>query len=425
MVLPKAIAVEPQRRGAQSLVDTPTSSETIGPQPIMAAAMASRRQSAKAAVNSEAAGSLPKTASGKPQRRGTKRRADTPQSSGTTLAQPHGAVDAESRRREAARSENTATTQPPAELTTDQICLRLLDLQRKRIFCIVSQSRSDRAMQAAIAKCLGYDPNADEAGRKAMFKAAGAIIKAVEAGKSFDMPDHVDSRTSLDSFLPLIPASAQSRLVWDDIRNKTEAEMRKLARGLPAFEWVSQNAKGVGDLGLARIVAEATSRRQQEDGLVVWRTIGDIETHEKLWKRMGVAVVGEERQQKKGDKIDALLHGYSPRRRAELWSVCSDTMFRQQWRGVGNDPENPDPQGRPVGPYGEVYRARKASVMERVDSTDSLPFSDKRKWTRKRADMDARRVMSKEFLKDLWRVWHGMEARHPARFAALQEPRAA
>ncbi len=232
---------------------------------------------------------------------------------------------------------------------------------------------------------------------------------------------HEDNRDSLDSFLPLIPVSAQSRAVWDQVREKTETEMRKLARNLSVFAWVSQNAKGVGDLGLARIVAEATALRRMDDGSSLLRTIGAIETHEKLWKRMGVAVVGAERQQKKSDKIDALLHGYAPRRRAELWSVCSDTMFRQQWRGTSNDPDEQVAQhGMPVGPYGEVYRARKAVGLERVDSTESLPFSDKLKWTRKRADADARRVMSKEFLRDLWRVWNGMDARHPARFAALQ-----
>lgn len=308
--------------------------------------------------------------------------------------------------------------QTPSADSINLICQHIADLQKKRIFCIVSQSRIDRAMQSAIARCLGYDANADEAARKAVFKQAGAIIKAVEAGKKPDLPDDAFQRESLAMFLPLIPISAMSRSVWDDTRKDVEAEMRDAVKKLPVCFWVLANARGVGELGLARIIGEATASDRNADPPTI-RTIGHYATHQKLWKRMGVAVIGEERQQRKTDKVEAMFHGYVPRRRAELWSVCSDTMFRQQWRGA--DPDDPDAVGNPIGAYGEVYRHRKAITMERVASTDTLAYNDRRKWTRKRCDNDARRVMSKEFLRDLWRVWRGLEAEHPARWAAIKQ----
>jgi hypothetical protein len=188
-------------------------------------------------------------------------------------------------------------------------------------------------------------------------------------------------------------------------RDLAETEMRRLVSTLPAYAWSKDSARGVGDLGLARIIGCAP-------------LIGIYATPFKLWKRMGVAVMDGERQQRKSDRDEALMHGYAPRRRAELWSVCSDTMFRHQWRGAAD--EDVDIAGRPIGAYGYVYQQRKLHTLPRIAATEALPFSDKDKWTRSRCDKDARRVMSKEFLRDLWSAWHGLETRWPARWAEVQ-----
>jgi hypothetical protein len=271
------------------------------------------------------------------------------------------------------------------------------------MFCIVSQSRCDRAMEAALARCLGFSADATEEERKAVFKRAAAIRRSVEKGEpcaSGLSPDDPRAQ-SLDGFIPLIQLSAQARAIWDDKRELTETIMREKARSLPVFEWVKEHARGIGDLGLARIVGEAP-------------LIGHYRTHERLWKRMGVAVIVGERQQRKSGKEEALVHGFAPRRRAELWSVCSDTMLRAQWRR-GDDADGP---GAPRGPFGEVYRRRKEYTAQRIVATEDLDFKDRGKWTKKRCDSDARLVMSKEFLRDLWRVWHGAPSRHQARWEA-------
>jgi hypothetical protein len=286
-------------------------------------------------------------------------------------------------------------------------CLKLAELRKVRQFCITQQMQIDRSLESAIASCLGFDVGAEAAERKKVYARAAAIIKAVAAGKPHNeqFPAGDPRAESLGYFLPMIPISQQSRLIWDEKREITEKEMRRLAQTLPVFPWVKEHARGVGDLGLARIVGAAP-------------IIGLYGTHERLWKRLGLAVIAGERQQKRKDKDEAMLHGYAAPRRAEVWSVCSDIMLRQQWRGADDEVEGS--VGFPIGAYGLVYQQRKAHTAQRITNTDNLPFTSRDKWTQKRCDNDARRIMSKEFLRDLWLVWHGEEPRWPGRFIEQQ-----
>ena len=313
-------------------------------------------------------------------------------------------------RRQPARTDPAPQAASPAVAATPdqhdaemQLCLELSEHQKLRIHCIVAQSRLNRSIESLLARGLGYHSDIeDAAARKALFKQAADIRRAVEASREPPLPTGDGRAEIIQRYLPLVLINAQSRKLWDDRRELVEDVMRDLADRLPVAAWVRENAKGVGPLGLARIVGEAP-------------LIGVLTTHEKLWKRLGLAVIAGERQQKKSEPEEALLHGYAPRRRAEIWSICSDSLLRQQWRG-GED----GTEGFPNGPYGVVYRDRKAATLPRIAATDHLPFSDRAKWTAKRCDNDARRVMSKEFLRDLWRVWHGLEARHTARWTAAQ-----
>ena len=412
-----------------------TSSSSGANTPMHTTAEAPRRQEAKASTRTRITSPPADTSSGAshhvhttvdpPRRRTARTKPDaipaTPSvdttSSGATETMQTTATSPRDDRQGAIDLANTSSSAPPAEPSDDAvmaICLKLADLQKVRRFCIVSQSRCDRSMQAAIARCIGYDNTADEADRRALFKRAAAIMKAVEQGKPFDppLPPGDQRQETLDNFLPLIPLNALSREPWDKAREDAERAMRKLAQQLPVFAWVQKNAKGVGDLGLARIVGEAP-------------LLGQYATHERLWKRMGVAVVAGERQQRRSDKNEALLHGFAPTRRAELWSVCSDTLFRAQWRGAKEAEDGEITEGYPVGPYGAVYQRRKALTLPRIAETDALPYTDRAKWTRRRCDNDARRVMSKEFLRDLWSEWTGHTPRHPARWAAAQKTEAA
>lgn len=102
--------------------------------------------------------------------------------------------------------------------------------------------------------------------------------------------------------------NAQARAPWDGARASYEKQMEAIARSLPVFETVDK-IRGLGAKGLAIIVGEA--------GI----PLGDYLTCSGLWKRMGLAVINGERQRKKANEAEAAEHGYSPERRAQIWSI--------------------------------------------------------------------------------------------------------
>lgn len=79
---------------------------------------------------------------------------------------------------------------------------------------------------------------------------------------------------------------------------------------------------------------------------------------------------------------------YSPRRRAEIWTIA-DSMFRHQWTGADEDAGT---EAHATGPYGESYARRKAATADR-------------EWNGHRREADARRIMTKQFIEDLWKAW--------------------
>lgn len=77
--------------------------------------------------------------------------------------------------------------------------------------------------------------------------------------------------------------------------------------------------------------------------------------------------------------------GYSPRRRAEVYAVISEPLFRAQSVAQG--------------PYRAIYDRRR----ERTAETNP-------DWTKAHSHMDALRVMTKYLLRDLWQEWNGRKA---------------
>lgn len=281
---------------------------------------------------------------------------------------------------EIAASETEAT--PPSPTIA-----AIVELQKQRVFCIKSQSRCDRSCEAFITRYLGYtspkEKDKDRSGEKArkeMFARAAAMRKAVEKGTEVDGGGHrrVDSQVenALSACTPIIINSAASRLAWDNHRAQVEKHMRKLTKLLSVYEWVA-GVSGFGELGLAIVIGETGD-------------LSNYATKERVWKRLGLAVIEGERQQKRANVDQAAVHAYNPRRRAEIWTIA-DSMFKHQWHGAKDGIE-----AGPAGPYGEVYAKRKA-------------HTETREWTPKRRDNDARRIMTKALIEDLWRVWHGMD----------------
>lgn len=277
----------------------------------------------------------------------------------------------------------------------------LIAMQRQRVFAIKSQQRIDRACESFIASSLGFSVTLEGKDRKEIFSRAAKIRRSVEKGatgsafivnapppskrpaKATDRSATIatDDNAVADACSPVILASLMARSAWDKMRTGAEKEMRRLAETLPVWKW-ADGVKGFGALGVAIIAAEASGPRGD---------VGSYATKERLWKRLGLAVIEGSRQRRVSDATAAEQHGYNPRRRAEIWTIA-DSMFRHQWAGANEDAGTAP---HPTGPYGAVYLRRKS-------------HTEGREWSGGRRENDARRIMAKALIEDYWRVWRGL-----------------
>jgi hypothetical protein len=289
----------------------------------------------------------------------------------------------------------------PEEVTASplrEICHQLMDLQVHRRFQIVSQSRLNRAIESMIVHFSGARDR--ESVSKEEYKRLHAWAKNLrerieKAGELWTPPD--DPTGVWQRVTIAVLQSANARAIFDGLRASTERDMEALARQLPVWQWV-KGVKGVAEKGLGVIVGETG------DLTIDGNFPGSYSNPAKVWKRLGLAVFDGRRQGNPGKVAtteDWIMHGYSPKRRAEAWAFLSDIMFRAQWRGArdedGKDPKTTGKEiavpAHPIGPYGELYAERKAWDLARG-------------WTPAHADKDARRIMSKRFLRDLWVEWN-------------------
>lgn len=146
-------------------------------------------------------------------------------------------------------------------------------------------------------------------------------------------------------------------------RKMMEKRLKALAESLPVWEAWAKDVRGFGALSLASIVGECGD-------------LGLYGNPAKLWKRLGLAVIGGERQRKKTDKALAELHGYNPRRRSVVW-VIGSTIIK-----VGGE----------TSPYRALYLERKELEATRVAS-------------KAHAHNRAARYMTKRLVRDLWMQW--------------------
>jgi hypothetical protein len=187
----------------------------------------------------------------------------------------------------------------------------------------------------------------------------------------------------------------EARSTIEGSRKAVEKRLDKLAQGLPVADWV-KGVKGLGMGGLAAVIGEA----------------GDLSNYPnpgKLWKRLGLAVIQGERQQKKSGP-DAIEHGYSPSRRSIVWN-WGDAMLRAK------------------GDYQPVYLERMGVEVEKARAEGLVVATSAKEtvesWVKRglpeptkvpRLDLKkhrscghihnrAKRYMEKRIIRDLWRAW--------------------
>ena len=270
----------------------------------------------------------------------------------------------------------------------DTLCAELVDLQRMRAHLIVTQSRQNHATEALLARALRSDGEQDPEERKRVHKRAKTVRLLFEKGGE---PNSADA-LALVQFRALVELQGAARKPADDFRNNVELEMRRKARALPCWPY-AKSIRGVSDLSVAVMVGCAGN-------------LGGYATKERLWKRLGLAVIDGERQAKRVDPVLNLRHGYSPKRRAEMWVFFGEVVLRAQWAAARDeDGEAVSKSHKPaavpahaIGPYGELYARRRALTAERA-------------WSAKRKLDDGKRIMAKGLIADLWRAWHGKPPR--------------
>lgn len=244
---------------------------------------------------------------------------------------------------------------------------QLAELQVRRKFWIGNVNKQTNAVKALVRRGLGWRYDEEESSRDKVNARAARIVAAALSGKE-QKPEDREVFGALAGDLAAVSASIAP---CQNARREIELEMKRIVRRLPIYPWAKE-VKGLGELGLAVIIAES----------------GDLSNYPKkghLWKRLGLAPYEGRAYStwrvkgglSAGDWTEA---GYSPRRRAEIYSCVSEPLFRAQ--SVAN------------GPYRAIYDRRRENT--------AIAHPD---WTKAHSHMDALRVMTKYLIRDLWAEW--------------------
>jgi hypothetical protein len=249
---------------------------------------------------------------------------------------------------------------------------QLAELQVRRKFYIGVVNKQTNAAKALVRRALGWRYDIEDAGREKVNARAARIVSAALAGKE-QKPEDAEAFGSLAFDLATIAAAISP---CTKTRHEIELEMKRVARKLPVFAWAKE-VKGLGELGLAVIVAEA----------------GDLSGYPKkghLWKRLGLAPLDGKAfstwRMKGGLTAEQWTDaGYSPRRRAEIYAVISEPLFRAQSVVSGS--------------YRAIYDRRREHTAETHPD-----------WTKAHSHMDGLRIMTKYLIRDLWAAWRALHA---------------
>ena len=250
----------------------------------------------------------------------------------------------------------------------------ICELQVRRVFYIRRINMLDNSVRALARRALGWRFDMPEKERAKINANAAKLVKSIQDEDDITDDAGVAEAISLD-----VMVCAAARVPLANARRRVENEMKKCARALPVWKW-AEGIDGLGELGLAVIVGET----------------GDLAlyaTPSRVWKRLGLAVINGERQRKKATAEEAAAHGYSPRRRAEIWSCVGDPLFRAQSQRINKETGE---LIRPAGPYRELYDREKIRFIAEGKATRPA-----------HAHAHGTRLMTKRLIADLWEVWNG------------------
>jgi hypothetical protein len=269
-----------------------------------------------------------------------------------------------------------------------QVCNSIGVLQKERVLAIKAQSALDRRLESFVRvnyTAWRHDLPATE--KDAENDKALALIADARKGKPIDK-----------KIAELTAMSDAARLPVDKVRKRVEADMEKLAKQLPVWEW-AESVMGFGAKGLAVIVAETTTASAP---LSLSSYVKGLDG---IYSRLGLASYGVPDDgvqlalstwRKKGGPRSLTAdewkaHPFAPMRYAQLVGVVVSPLTKAQLLGKAKS-ESGETEAK--GPYGEVYVARRARTLQTHPE-----------WTKKHRQLDAERVMLKALLADLYAAW--------------------
>lgn len=185
--------------------------------------------------------------------------------------------------------------------------------------------------------------------------------------------EHEYAHAALAANAPFLEA----RGIVEARRKAAEKELTKLAKQLPVADWMD-GVKGLAALSLGAVIGEAGDLSQYDNPA-------------KLWKRFGLAVMGDGSRQRRVSGVAALDHGYSPERRSIVWNI-GECVIKAQVRNVKDADGKRTDESVAIGPYGQLFLDRREYERERVE-------------TKGHAKNRASRYVQKRLLRDLWRAW--------------------
>lgn len=223
---------------------------------------------------------------------------------------------------------------------------------------------------ALVRRNLGWKPDHPDA--EDIKKRATKIVKAYMAGDEV-----IDPNVTLDMLADLDVAKSQLKIA-EKAESAVALHMEKVAKKLPGYDFVKA-VKGFGDLAFAVLVGEVGDLAAYAPGRRCPKKA------EKIWLRLGLApysgsAMSTWRKEGGLSADEWTMLGYSPRRRAEVYAVVEDPLFRHQSSSKG--------------PYYSVYLKR------REHTAITHP-----EWRKAQSHADAKRVMVKELVSDLWSEW--------------------
>jgi hypothetical protein len=251
---------------------------------------------------------------------------------------------------------------------------QLQELQVRRRHYIKTGTKLTNAAGALVRRALGWSKDAEDA-EAIKGRAAKIVARYMSKGALVGDDAAIGEALAFD-----LDVAREQMAISDRARHSIELAMKRAARKLPGHGF-AKGVLGFGDLALAVLIGEA----------------GDLSKYshpDKLKKRLGLAPYAGKALSnwRRGGGLTSQEWeglGYAPRRRAEVFAVVEDPLFRHQ--------------ASRAGPYHAIYLKRRERTAETHPD-----------WSKGHSHGDAKRIMVQRLVSDLWSEWRRASEAMPA-----------